>query len=226
MCRMFGMAARSPISSHEWLIEGPRSLRALSHEHCDGWGIATHDGAWQLERGTDCAAVSERYTALAREPAALAIAHVRKATVGRTALSNTHPFQRDNFVLAHNGTITNVPALLARTSPELQTFEGDTDSERLFAFVRTHIANAGDVERGVCAAVRTLRTLGEIGSASFLFATPTELYAHRAGRSLFTLAREDATLIASEPLTAEAWIEIPEGAVVALDTYAVHALAA
>jgi glutamine amidotransferase len=226
MCRMFGMAARSPLSSSEWLIEGPRSLRVLSREHADGWGIATHDGAWQVERGTDCAAVSDRYTALAREPATLAIAHVRKATVGVTSLANTHPFQRGDFVLAHNGTITNVPALLSRTAPELAAFEGDTDSERLFAFVRTHVASAGDVERGVCAAVRALRALGDIGAVSFLFATPTELYAHRLGRSLFTLARAGATLIASEPLTSEPWTEIAEGAVVALDTYAVHALAA
>jgi predicted glutamine amidotransferase len=203
-------------------------LRALSNEHCDGWGIAMHDGAWQVERGTSCAAVSERYDVLARQPARLAIAHVRKATVGRTAIANTHPFRRGDFVLAHNGTITNVPALLARTAPEHASFDGDTDSERLFAFVRTHVDAAGDVERGVCAAVRALRALGDIGSTTFLFATPTELYAHRGGRSLFTLARGDAMMIASEPLTDAVWTEVAEGAVVALEsgTHAVHALAA
>jgi len=224
---MFGMAARAPISSYELLIEGPRSLRALSNEHADGWGIAMHDGDWHLERGTSCAAASDRYATVARQPARLAVAHVRKATVGRTALSNTHPFRRSDFVFAHNGTISDVPAVVARTAPEhLSTIEGDTDSERLFAFVRTHVDAAADVERGVCAAVRALRELGDIGSASFLFATSTQLYAHRAGRSLFTLARHDATMIASEPLSDEPWTEIAEGAVVALDTHAVHALAA
>ena len=224
MCRMFGMASETPVSASDLLIEGPRSLRALSTEHADGWGIATHGGAWQIERGTSCAAASPRYAELAREPARLAIAHVRKATVGATSVSNTHPFRRGDYVLAHNGTITNVPALLARAAPT--TFEGDTDSERLFAFVRTHVDEVGDVERGVCAAVRSLRALGDIGSATFLFATPTQLYAHRAGRALFTLTRAGTTMIASEPLTTEPWVEIGEGALVVLDTYAVHALAA
>jgi len=226
MCRMFGMAARSPISSHGWLIEGPRSLRALSNEHADGWGIAMHDGAWHIERGTSCAAASDRFTACARDEARLAIAHVRKATVGATTLANTHPFRHGDFVLAHNGTITNVAALVARTAPVHAVFDGDTDSERLFGFVRTHVDEAADVERGVCAAVRALRALGDVGAASFLFATATELYAHRCGRALWVLARHDATLIASEPLSDEPWTEIAEGAVVALDTFAVHALAA
>lgn len=226
MCRMFGMAARTPICIDELLIDGPRSLRALSTEHADGWGIATHDRAWQVERDTSCAAVSERYDALARRPARLAIAHVRKKTVGCTSIANTHPFRRDDYVLAHNGTITNVAALLTRIAPEHMTFEGETDSERLFAFVRTHVDTAADVERGVCAAVRALRALGDIGSTSFLFATSSQLYAHRAGRSLFTLARHEATMIASEPLSDEPWTEIADGAVVVLDTFAVHALAA
>lgn len=224
MCRMFGMAAESPVSVSELLTDGPRSLRVLSNEHCDGWGIAMHARDWQIERGTSCAAISPRYAELAREPARLAIAHVRKATVGATSIANTHPFRRGDYVLAHNGTITNVPALVARAVP--QAFDGDTDSERLFAFVRTHVDDAGDAERGVCDAVRSLRALGDIGSATFLFATPTQLYAHRAGRALFTLTRAGATMIASEPLTAEPWVEIAEGALVVLDTLTVHALAA
>ena len=226
MCRMFGLAAREAISSQGWLSEGPRSLRALSTEHADGWGIARHDGFWRIERGTSCAARSERFDACARDEARLAIAHVRKATVGCTTLANTHPFHRDDCVLAHNGTITKVDALVARTAPVHAQYDGDTDSERLFAFVRTHVDEAGDAERGVCAAVRSLRALGDIGSTTFLFATPTQLYAHRAGRALFTLTRAGATMIASEPLTTEPWVEIAEGALVVLDTFSVHALAA
>src|SRR5688572_7212074 len=105
MCRMFGVAAAAPLSSHRLLCEAPKSLRTLSREHADGWGVAMHDGAaWQVERGTMCAADSERFAELARFETQLAIAHVRKATVGSTALANTHPFQRDGFVFAHNGT--------------------------------------------------------------------------------------------------------------------------
>src|SRR5262245_40814930 len=99
MCRMFGMAAAAPRSCHRWLCEAPQSLRALSHDHADGWGIAIRDrGAWRLDRDTTCAAASERYAQVASAPTQLAIAHVRKRTVGATALANTHPFERDGFV--------------------------------------------------------------------------------------------------------------------------------
>jgi predicted glutamine amidotransferase len=226
MCRMFGMAARTALSLDEWLLDGPRSLRTLSAEHADGWGIAVHAGDWRLERDTACAARSQRFDAVARQAGRIAIAHVRKATVGALRLANTHPFRRGDHVLAHNGTITAVTTLLARTAPEHRCFDGDTDSERLFAFVRTHVDEAGDAERGVTAAVGTLRTIGELGSANFLFATPTQLFAYRAGRSLWTLVRADATLIASEPVTDEPWREVAEGALVIADAFGIAALAA
>jgi predicted glutamine amidotransferase len=226
MCRMFGMAARTPLSLDEWLLDGPRCLRTLSAEHADGWGIAVHAGDWQIERDTACAARSDRFGALARQAGRIAIAHIRKATVGRLCLANTHPFRRGDQVLAHNGTITAVPALVARTAPEHRCFDGDTDSERLFAFVRTHVDEAGDAERGVAAAVATLRSIGDLGSANFLFATPTQLFAHRAGRSLWTLARSGATIIASEPVTDEPWREVADGALVIADAFGLAALAA
>lgn len=226
MCRMFGMAARLPVSLDAFLLDGPRSLRALSSAHADGWGVAIHATDWHVERDTSCAAHSDRFPSLARRPCRLAIAHVRKATVGRLHLANTHPFRRGNHVLAHNGTITAVPALVSRTAPEHRCFEGDTDSERLFAFLRTHVDEAADVERGVTAAVATLRTIADLGSANFLYATPTQLFAHRAGRSLWTLARTDATLVASEPLTDEPWREVAEGALVVADAFGIEALAA
>ena len=55
MCRMFGMAATTAISPRDLLHDAPRSLRALSREHPDGWGIALHDTDWTIERDTSCA---------------------------------------------------------------------------------------------------------------------------------------------------------------------------
>lgn len=220
------MAARAPLAPGAWLVDGPRSLRTLSAEHCDGWGIAVHAGTWEIERATSCARHCDRFAEVAQRPGHLAVAHVRKATVGALRLANTHPFRRGDHVLAHNGTVTAVSALVARVAPEHRCFDGDTDSERLFAFVRTHVDEAGDVERGVIAAVAALRAIANLGSASFLFATPTQLFAHRAGRSLWSLARADATLVASEPLTDEPWREVAEGALVIADAYGLAALAA
>jgi glutamine amidotransferase len=219
MCRMFGVVAAEPIAPRELLRDAPRSLRALSREHPDGWGLAIHvANDWIIHRDTTCAADSVRYGELSEGIATrLMLAHVRQKTVGPTALMNTHPFRRGPFVFAHNGTIKDVMALVERSSPErLAQIEGDTDSERLFAFVMTHVDAAGDVERGVATAVRVLHGLGEIGSASFLLSCGARLYAHRLGRALFVLRRGGATMIASEQLTGEAWEELPEKALLVL----------
>ncbi|MFN0252242.1 MAG: class II glutamine amidotransferase [Kofleriaceae bacterium] len=228
MCRMFGMAAESARSPQMWLYEATRSLRTLSLDHFDGWGVAIRsDDAWQIERSTACAASSERYAEIASWQSRLVIAHVRKRTVGACSLANTHPFHRDGFVFAHNGTLPDVTPLVARTAPEhTAQIDGETDSERLFAFVRTQIATAGEIERGVSAAVRILHGLGELGSSTFLLSCGSQLYAHRAGRSLFTLVRDTATMVASEQLTDEPWLELSDRSLVVLDTTSVHALAA
>ncbi len=227
MCRMLGIAATAPVSPRELLCEAPRSLRELSREHADGWGIAIREGeAWTVDRGTACAALCSKFAGLADRQTLLMIAHVRKATVGKTSIANTHPFRRDGFVLAHNGTLRDVPAVIAGCSAErLAQIEGDTDSERLFAFILTRVDATGEVARGVALAVKDLHA-GDPGSASFLLSCGSKLYAHRAGRTLFTLARGNATLVASEQLTDEAWVEVAERAVVVIDASSTLSIAA
>ena len=219
MCRMFGMVAGRPVSARDVLRDAPRGMRTLAHEHADGWGIAVHaQGGWLVHRSTNCAARCQRYDELAAcVEGRLVIAHVRKKTVGEVSLLNTHPFQRGRFVFAHNGTVKDVNALRARTSvDQLAQLEGDTDSERLFAFVLTFVDALGDTRLGVAAAVRALHSLGDIGTANFLMSDGTHLYAHRLGQSLFALAREGVSMIASEPLTDEPWTALPERALVVL----------
>jgi glutamine amidotransferase len=220
MCRMFGVVAAEPIAPRELLRDSPRSLRALSREHPDGWGVAIHTAnEWVVHRSTSCAMDCARYGELAEGVATkLLVAHIRQKTVGATALANTHPFRRGAFVFAHNGTIKDVAMIVAMSSPErLAQIEGDTDSERLFAFVMTYVDAASDVDRGVAAAVRALHALGEVGSATFLLSCGARLYAHRLGRTLFVSVRNGAVVIASEQLTTESWHELPERSLVVVD---------
>jgi glutamine amidotransferase len=219
---MFGLAAARPVALRDLLCEAPRSLRALSHEHRDGWGVAFRTGdGWRVERDTATAAMCARYLELASIDATLAIAHVRNKTVGEISLANTHPFRRGNFVFAHNGTVRDLAALVARSAPEhLAAIEGDTDSERLFAFVLTHIDEAGDVSRGIEAAVRALYAIRDVGSVNFLLSCGTRMYAHRLGRSLYTLRRDGVAIVASEPLTDDSWLELEERQLVVLDEIA------
>jgi len=219
MCRMFGLVARQPVAARTLLREAPRSLRTLAREHRDGWGVALRTTAdWVIHRGTESADESARFAEVADDASGkVVIAHVRQKTIGCTALANTHPFQRDAFVFAHNGSITAIPAVSARASEQrLAEIEGETDSERLFAMVLTHIDDAGDIERGVVAAVRALHALGDIGSTNFLLSCGARLYAHRAGRSLFART-SGSVVIASEQLTDEAWQELPERSLVVVE---------
>ncbi len=228
MCRMFGLTAARPIQARELLRDAPRSLRTLSNEHPDGWGVAlrTQDD-WMLHRSTECAARCAKYDELVDQVATrLLVAHVRQKTVGEAKLANTHPFRRGAFVFAHNGTVKAVAALVARSSAaRLAEIEGDTDSERLFAFLLTRVDEASDIARGLTTGVAELHALAGLGSATFLFSCGERLYAHRLGRSLFTLVRHTAqeerrtaaAIVASERLTDEAWLEVPERTLVAID---------
>ena len=218
---MVGLLAANPVVTRGLLRDAPRSLWALSREHPDGWGVAIREAAgWTVHRGTACAQTSPEYDELVRETRArVLVAHVRQKTVGETSLLNTHPFRRGGYVFAHNGTVKDLAALDARTSAERRAeITGDTDSERLFAFLATGIDEAGDVERGLVAAVRVLHAIGDLGSASFLFSCGTRIYAHRLGRPLHVLVRHTAldprrtptVVVASERLTDEVWTELPE----------------
>ncbi len=224
------MAAAAPTSVRDLLHDAPRSLRALSEEHADGWGIALRQGDdWAVHRRTTCAARCAQYASMDLG-ATLVIAHVRKKTVGELAIANTHPFRRRNFVFAHNGTVTvsALEALVGLTAPEhTAAIEGSTDSERLFAFVLTRIDEACDVARGVASAVRVLHAIDGLGSATFLLSCGARLYAHRLGRTLFVAHRDGVSLVASETLTdSDHWTEVPERAVVVIDSTAATRLAA
>lgn len=224
MCRMFGVLAAQPVRVAELLRDAPRSLRQLSLEHADGWGVATEAQGWSVHRSTDCAARCSRFDAVVESlQARLVIAHVRKKTVGETSIVNTHPFRRGRFVFAHNGTVST--GTLRSSSARLGEIEGTTDSERLFAFLLTHIDEARDIERGVTTATRELRSMPTLGQASFLLSCGERLFAYRLGRALYTMSRDGATFVASEPLTGEAWQEISDGRLLVIDQRH-HALAA
>lgn len=221
MCRMLGMTAVRPTSVRDLLTDGARCLRALSQEHADGWGLALRRADdWMVHRSTACAARCSSF-ASGDLDSTIAIAHVRKKTVGELALVNTHPFRRGRFVLAHNGTVETA-ALVARTAPEhLAQIEGTTDSEKLFAFVLTQIDAASDTERGIRAAAHELHVLGNVG-ASFLISDGARLFAHRLGRALFVAHRDGAAVVASEPLNeTDHWSEIAERELIVLEPHAI-----
>lgn len=103
--------------------------------HSEGWGMACYDAAAtprNIARSPGDAAdeVAAYQAAVARvnDPAIrLVITHFRKATHGRICPENVHPFLQDQWLFAHNGTVTE----LERLGPSGGALQGTTDSEDL-----------------------------------------------------------------------------------------------
>ncbi|MDP9002855.1 MAG: class II glutamine amidotransferase [Myxococcota bacterium] len=202
MCRLLGIVASEPTDFKIVLRESPRSMAALSREHRDGWGIAVFDDdthGWCVEKGVACASEDARFHQLAvGSRGEILISHIRRKTVGETALVNTHPFERGRWVFAHNGTIRDVSWFQKNSSqPRLAEVSGQTDSEILFAWLLTRLDDAGVAgasassitDRALDRAVRAARELTELGALNFLLSDGTTTYAHRFGRTMYLLDR-------------------------------------
>jgi glutamine amidotransferase len=137
------------------------------------------------------------------------IAHIRKATQGRIALENTHPFMRElwgrHFVFAHNGTVKGAKKLpLGRFHPI-----GNTDSEHAFcAFLemlrKSFPAYPRDRRALWDAVARIGGVIGRTGTFNFLLGDGEHLFARcatklayverRAPFSRATLADDEVTI--------------------------------
>lgn len=204
MCRLVGIIASEDTEFGLCLKEAPRSLARLSREHPDGWGIATFErtrATWQVHKGTERAFEDTRFHEIAARSAGhLLIAHIRQKTVGSTRLENTHPFERDGWLFAHNGTVKAIDVVRSRASKaRLAEIQGDTDSELLFAHLLARLDEAGltkltdDASRAAATAIveSAARKLREenVGAFNFLLSDGNTTFAHRFGRTLFMLQR-------------------------------------
>jgi len=209
MCRLLGIVASEETEFRILLREAPRSLAALSREHGDGWGLAVlkSDRGWEVHKSVLAADGDAGFHERAMKARGdMLVSHVRKKTVGLSSIHNTHPFCRDGWVLAHNGTVTDLEFLRKQTSRErLAEIEGETDSELMFAFLLTRLDEAGvtdeppgeRADEAIAAAVRECQkragttdpSSNAFGTFNFLLASTGVVYAHRFGRTLFLLER-------------------------------------
>jgi predicted glutamine amidotransferase len=239
MCQLLGMNANTP-------TDVMFSFAGLAHradEHKDGFGIAFFEGKGvrlfvdpDSARESPVAEMVKRYPIRSEQ----VIAHIRKATVGRVALQNCHPFVRElwgrYWVFAHNGDLKGfAPALHGAFRPV-----GDTDSERAFCWLMQELAKAHAGVPGVDELTRTLRELlprpAAHGSFNVLLSNGQALWAHASTQlhwlvrqhpfGAATLADEDLSVdfgaltsprdrvavVATEPLTTgEAWRAMAPG---------------
>ena len=239
MCQLLGMNANTPTD----VCFSFAGLAKRADEHKDGFGIAFFEDRGlryfvdhHSARASPVAELVKHYPIKSDN----VIAHIRKATQGRVALENTHPFVRElwgrYWVFAHNGDLKNFqPRLHAAFRPV-----GDTDSERAFCWLMQELAKAHANVPTVTELTHTLRELvpaiAAHGSFNLMLSNGQALWAHCSTRLAWverahpfcaaTLADEDVTvdlaaltsatdciaIVATEPLTrGEAWTTMAPG---------------
>jgi glutamine amidotransferase len=239
MCQLFGMNARRATD----VVFSFSGFAARADEHKDGFGIAFFEGAGvRLMVDAQSARTSPVADMVRRFPihSDVIVSHIRKATQGRVALENTHPFVRElwgrYWVFAHNGDLQGYqPRLHGAFRPV-----GQTDSERAFCWLMQELAKAHASVPKLRELTATLRELAQVvaahGTFNFTLSNGQALWAHcsthlhrlervrPATRS--TLHDDDfdidlapnaapdqrVTLIVTEPLTAdEPWTAFGRG---------------
>ena len=181
MCQLLGMNANTPTD----LVFSFTGFSRRAEEHKDGFGIAFfEDAGVRLFVDAQSAAVSPVAEMVKHYPirSSNVIAHIRKATQGRIALENTHPFQRElwgrYWAFAHNGDLKNyAPPLHGAFRPV-----GDTDSELAFCWLMQELAKA---HAGVPSIAELTATLNELvprvaahGTFNFMLSNGQALWAH------------------------------------------------
>ena len=141
MCQLLGMNCNTPTD----IVFSFSGFATRASEHADGFGIAFFEGKGLRHfvdhlsaEASPVADLVKRYPIQSKQ----VIAHIRKATQGRVALENCHPFVRElwghYWVFAHNGNLVDYhPRLHAAFKPV-----GDTDSERAFCWLMQELAKS------------------------------------------------------------------------------------
>ena len=191
MCQLLGMNANTPTD----VMFSFAGLATRADEHKDGFGIAFfEDPGLRLFVDHHSARASPVAELVKNFPikSGNVIAHIRKATQGRVALQNTHPFMRElwgrYWVFAHNGDLKGfLPRLHGGFRPV-----GDTDSERAFCWLMQELAKAHAAVPSIAELSRTLAELLPVpaahGTFNCLLSNGQALWAH-CSTQLHWLAR-------------------------------------
>jgi predicted glutamine amidotransferase len=243
MCQLLGMNCNVP-TDIVFSFTGFAHRGGRTDTHHDGWGIAFFEGAGVRHFVDHQAAIASPIAELIKQypiKSTNVIAHIRKATQGRVALENCHPFVRElwgrYWVFAHNGDLKEfAPRLDGPYRPV-----GNTDSELAFCYLLQELrARFGDT----APALADLRAaLGELvagiaaaGTFNMMLSDGSALFAHCSTKlcyvvrqypfvtaclsdedlsvdfSQVTTPRDRVAIIVTEPLTTnEQWIDFAPG---------------
>ncbi len=196
MCRLFAMSGgREPVQATFWLLEAPDSLASQSRREPDGTGLGHYDARNRpvISKQPLAAFEDQKFAREAKSVTSRTfVAHVRYASTGSLSVRNTHPFEQDGRVFAHNGVIEDLDRLERELGDDMSLVGGDTDSERLFALITRETRRAGDVAEGIAAAARWVAANLPVFALNLALITATDLWALRYPdvHDLFVLERD------------------------------------
>ena len=182
MCRLLGYCSRGSASVAGLLTEeGLGAFTALSHFHCDGWGMAWYDADRpQVRKSPRRAAEEPEYTRLAQGALGdLGLVHLRWATPGLgIGHPNSHPFRFGPYTFAHNGAIHPQDQLGEMLPAEWEgRLGGTTDSERYLLHIMWRLAERhGDMIAAVADTVASIAGRYAVNSLNAVLLSPAKMY--------------------------------------------------
>ncbi|MGK5558495.1 class II glutamine amidotransferase, partial [Actinomadura kijaniata] len=184
MCRLFGMTTGGPrVRATFWLLDAPQSLRTQSRRMPDGTGLGWFSLGDEPVRDRAPIAAYENtdFSSMARHVVSHTfVSHVRYASTGAVSVHNSHPFDMNDRLFAHNGVVQGLDVLDSwLTDVDRALMEGQTDSERVFAYITAEIRRQGDTTAGLISAVRRIAAELPVYSLNLLLAEPRRLWALR-----------------------------------------------
>lgn len=184
MCRLFGMTGGPErVTATFWLLQASDSLTQQSHREPDGTGLGAYDDHDRPEVFKQpLAAYEDRdFATEAKEVRSRTfVSHIRYASNGGVEMKNTHPFEQEDRLFAHNGVIGNVDQLDAELGDSISLVQGDTDSERFFALITRETERCGgDLREGIQRACDWLAKNLPIFAINFVLITESDLWALR-----------------------------------------------
>jgi glutamine amidotransferase len=137
VCELLGITSSQPVDI-SFSFSGFLQRGGRTGPHADGWGASLYERQFaRTFREEHPAHASPLARFLHDNPieTRLAVAHIRKKTLGPAKIENTHPFVRvfhgRHLVFAHNGTLPHVRSRPLGHESRL----GDTDSEHAFCWL-------------------------------------------------------------------------------------------
>jgi glutamine amidotransferase len=194
MCQLLGMNCNAP-TDILFSFEGFRARGGVTNEHSDGWGIGFFEGpCCRLFIDTMPSAHSSIAELVGRYPihSLNVIAHIRKATQGKIALQNTHPFMRElwgqHWLFAHNGDLKHVDS-----HPGCHQPVGDTDSERAFCLILNALQAQFDRQPPLPKLYNALNNISAMlatqGTLNYLLSNGEFMFAHSATQLSYIIRR-------------------------------------